>query len=199
MRPSFQASRWSSPLAILADDHRSVWTALATSAVLIVVLFSVLAFSYAVAGAVFTVAAVWLSVIDLRVRLLPDVLTLPLAAAGIAVAALGFGPDFFNAMLGAGLGYGSIALVAYFYRMRRGVQGIGMGDAKFLAGIGAWTGADYLPAVVLAAALAGLTGHLVSTRGLRFEPGAAVPFGPFLAAAGWLALLHLHATAVQVV
>lgn len=125
--------------------------------------------------------------IDLRCWLLPDAITLPLLAAGLA-AALALAPDDLpDRAAGAAIGYLALAAAAWFYRRMRGSEGLGRGDAKLFAAAGAWVGASGLPSVLFAAAAAGL----LATVGMRLAGHAvrrdtALPFGPFLALATWL-------------
>lgn len=130
--------------------------------------------------------------IDLRRWLLPDALTLPLVIAGLA-AAVAFDPEgLTDRASGAALGYLSLRAIAYLYRMLRGREGLGQGDAKLLAASGAWVGAIALPQVILVAALAALfdaTG--LRLAGVRLGAHSALPFGPFLALATWLIWLRL--------
>jgi leader peptidase (prepilin peptidase)/N-methyltransferase len=143
-------------------------------------------------------AAVWLDCvlgwwllalgwIDFRYWLLPDLLTLPLVAAGLA-AALAIEPESMaGRALGAGIGYLVFRVLAYLYRKLRGREGLGGGDAKLLAAGGAWVGIDGLPQVVLIAALSGLLAAACwRLAGVRVRPSSALPFGPFLALAIWL-------------
>jgi leader peptidase (prepilin peptidase) / N-methyltransferase len=124
--------------------------------------------------------------IDLRCWLLPDALTLPLIVAGLVQAAI-FAPDELTGRgAGAALGYLGLWLVAIAYRRLRGRDGLGMGDAKLLAAIGAWTGALALPQVVLLAACSALLVALGFTlAGIRLRAATPLPFGPFLALAAW--------------
>jgi leader peptidase (prepilin peptidase) / N-methyltransferase len=126
-----------------------------------------------------------LALIDLRAWLLPDALTLPLIAAGLASAALGWLPGLSagDAVLGALAGYVSLAVLAWAYRRLRGREGLGLGDAKLLAAAGAWLGLADLPWLLLAAALLGLVAALARGRPVRAD--TAVPFGPPLALAFW--------------
>jgi leader peptidase (prepilin peptidase)/N-methyltransferase len=125
--------------------------------------------------------------IDLRSYLLPDALTLPLVVAGLG-AALWFDPASLPAAaLGAALGYLGLRLVGWTYRMLRGREGIGEGDAKLLAASGAWLGAAALPQVILVSASAALVAALgLRLAGARIDTRSPLPFGPFLASATWL-------------
>jgi leader peptidase (prepilin peptidase) / N-methyltransferase len=125
--------------------------------------------------------------IDLRSWLLPDVLTLPLVVAGLLIVLWLEPASLFASALGAALGYLGLRLVAVLYRMLRGRDGIGEGDAKLLAASGAWLGAALLPQVILLAASTALIAALcLRLAGNRLGAGSALPFGPFLAFATWL-------------
>ena len=126
-----------------------------------------------------------LALIDLRSWLLPDVLTLPLIAAGLAGAVTGLlpGTTIKDAGLGAGAGYMALAGVGWLYRRWRGRDGLGLGDAKLFAAAGAWVGVERLPWVLLLAALLGLVFALTRPQPVRAE--TPVPFGPPLALAFW--------------
>ncbi len=128
--------------------------------------------------------------IDIRRWLLPDALTLPLVIAGLA-AAVAFDPgQLTDRALGAVLGYLGLRAVALLYRMLRGREGLGHGDAKLLAASGAWVGAMALPQVVLGAAVSALIAAAgVRLAGVPLRAGSALPFGPFLALATWLVWL----------
>jgi leader peptidase (prepilin peptidase) / N-methyltransferase len=125
--------------------------------------------------------------IDIRRWLLPDALTLPLVIAGLAAAAA-FDPEqLTDRALGATLGYLSLRAVALLYRVLRGREGLGHGDAKLLAASGAWVGAIALPQVVLGAAVSALSAAAcLRLVGVRLGAHSALPFGPFLALATWL-------------
>jgi leader peptidase (prepilin peptidase) / N-methyltransferase len=136
-----------------------------------------------------------LALIDLRHFQLPDALTLPLAAAGLAVA-WRLQPDaLLDDAAGAAAGYALFAAVAWAYRRWRGREGLGAGDAKLLGALGAWVGASGLPSVVLLASLLALAVALAA-RAVRSRGGwrgalqDRVPFGPALAAAGWIVWLY---------
>ncbi|WP_162305888.1 prepilin peptidase [Oleisolibacter albus] len=128
---------------------------------------------------------------DLRTGLLPDRLTLTLLASGAAATALLDGARPLDHVLGALAGYGVLRLLAGLYRRVRGHDGLGQGDAKLLAGLGAWTGWQALPGLLFLAAAGGLAALLLARmRGSRPDWRAPLPFGPFLAGAGWLAWLY---------
>ncbi|WP_250509500.1 A24 family peptidase [Caballeronia sp. GACF4] len=129
------------------------------------------------------------SLIDYDTRYLPDVLTLPLLWAGLIV---NFGAGGFatlhDAVTGAIAGYLFLWCVYWLFKLARGVEGMGYGDFKLLAAIGAWLGWEALAQVVLISAVAGAAFGIVATwRGrMRFEE--PLPFGPFLAAGGAITL-----------
>jgi leader peptidase (prepilin peptidase)/N-methyltransferase len=129
--------------------------------------------------------------IDLRTMLLPDLLTMPLLVAGLGDAAV-FDPDALaDRLVAAAAGYLLLLATASIYRLLRGRDGLGLGDAKLLAGLGAWLGLAYLPLVLLLAACLGLSGAVVGAlRGQRMTASTAIPFGPCLALAGWILWLY---------
>jgi leader peptidase (prepilin peptidase)/N-methyltransferase len=128
--------------------------------------------------------------IDWRRLILPDALTLPLIALGLA-AAWALAPDeLWERVAGAACGYLGLWLAAWVYRRLRDRDGLGLGDAKLLAGAGAWVGASGLPSVLAGAALAALAAAgVLMLAGTRLDRHSALPFGPFLAAATWLVWL----------
>lgn len=129
--------------------------------------------------------------IDRREFILPDSLTLPLAVAGIVVVAMIDWSCLVDHLIGAAAGYASLRLVSWLYRRWRGRDGLGHGDAKLFAALGAWVGWQGLPTVMLYAALGGLvvTAFFTVRRGsLRLD--RALPFGPYLCIGGWLVWLY---------
>ncbi len=129
--------------------------------------------------------------IDGRHMILPDGLTLPLIPLGLAAAAALQPEQLGDTVLGAAAGYLGLRAVAWAYRRLRGREGLGRGDAKLLAAAGAWVGASGLPSVLAGAALAALAAvGMAALAGWRVERHAALPFGPFLAAATWLVWLY---------
>ncbi len=131
-----------------------------------------------------------LALIDLDHWLLPDVLTLPLAAAGLATAAWWTAGWPGDGLIGAVAGGGVLALVAAGYRRLRGRDGLGGGDVKLVAAGGAWLGWQGLPSLILIAALCGLAFGLARGLGRGGGIAARVPFGPPLALALWLVWLY---------
>jgi leader peptidase (prepilin peptidase)/N-methyltransferase len=131
-----------------------------------------------------------LAAIDLRHYVLPDLLTLPLIPAGLAVA-LALDPALLPGhALGALLGFGAFALIGELYRRLRGRHGLGLGDAKLLAAAGAWLGWAALPGVVLiGAALALALALAQALGGAKLVLTGQVAFGPHLALAFWLVWL----------
>jgi len=116
---------------------------------------------------------------------LPDRITLPLIAAGLLATAVTGGGLLWH-LFSAALGLGAIVLVGEAYRAVRGVDGIGLGDAKLFAASGAWLGAAALPSVLLWACASALA-VLIALRaaGRRLGARTAIPFGPYLAFGTW--------------
>ncbi len=129
-----------------------------------------------------------MSAIDIDTHLLPDSMTLPLLWAGLIVNFGGMFANLHDAVLGAIFGYLVLWAVHWLFKLVRGVEGMGYGDFKLLAALGAWLGWAALPQIVLIAAVTGAVIGLAATwRGrMRFEE--PLPFGPFLAAGGALTL-----------
>lgn len=128
--------------------------------------------------------------IDAEHFLLPDLLTLPLVAAGLAVSLVLQPAEWFDPLAGIACGYIGFRAVALIYRWWRGREGLGGGDAKLLAAAGAWVGASGLASVVFGGAVIALIAAALSAlAGRRFRRDTALPFGPFLALATWLVWL----------
>jgi leader peptidase (prepilin peptidase) / N-methyltransferase len=131
-----------------------------------------------------------LAAIDLRYMILPDVLTLPLIPAGLAVAVLLAPETLLPHAVGAIGGYLAFVVVAWSYRKLRGREGLGMGDAKLLAASGAWVSALALPYVVFLGAITGLLVVLAAmARGEHFSATHKMPLGTYLCLATWLVWL----------
>lgn len=132
-----------------------------------------------------------LAAIDVRAMILPDVLTLPLVGAGLAVA-WRLDPETLPAHgLAAALGWTVFRAIGALYARVRGREGLGRGDAKLMAAAGAWVSWPGLPGVVLLAAVAALGAvALTAAGGQRVGRMTAIPFGPFLALGLWLTWLY---------
>jgi leader peptidase (prepilin peptidase)/N-methyltransferase len=141
------------------------------------------------AGLVFGWSLLLLSLIDLRCMLLPDRITLPLIAAGLLAAAIVAPSRWADHAIGAAIGFLSLTLLALLYETMRGRTGLGGGDAKLFAAIGAWVGWMGLPSALLIACCAGLGHALLQGRG-RLNAAERIPFGPALALGGWIVWLH---------
>jgi leader peptidase (prepilin peptidase)/N-methyltransferase len=132
-----------------------------------------------------------LAVIDWQVQLLPDVITFPLLIIGLAVSYVLVRDRLTDHLIGAIAGFMIFALAGLAYRRLRGREGLGLGDAKLLAGIGAWVSWTGLPTVVLWGSIFGLVFALArAATGRGIELTDRLPFGTFLAAGGWLVWLY---------
>ncbi|AOV17898.1 methyltransferase [Acidihalobacter aeolianus] len=127
--------------------------------------------------------------IDLETQLLPDVITLPLLWMGLLVNLDGLFVPLHDAVVGAAGGYLSLWLIYHLFRLLTGKEGMGYGDFKLLALIGAWLGWQQLPLVILLSSLVGAVTGLTLMALRRHQREIPIPFGPYLAAAGWIALL----------
>ena len=130
------------------------------------------------------------AVIDLRTTLLPDNLTLPLLWFGLLVAVTGLGPvDPTDGILGAAAGYLVLWGLYHVFRLLTGKEGMGYGDFKLLAALGAWVGWQGLPLVVILSSFVGAVLGIAMIALQGRDRAAPIPFGPFLAAGGWIGLL----------
>ncbi len=133
-------------------------------------------------------ALVALTMIDFDTQLLPDGITLPLMWLGLVLNYFGVLTDFSSAFWGAVAGYLSLWSVYWLFKLATGKEGMGHGDFKLLAALGAWLGWQLLPAVIL---LSSLVGAIVGISLMVFRKHGRevpIPFGPYLAAAGLLSL-----------
>jgi leader peptidase (prepilin peptidase) / N-methyltransferase len=130
-----------------------------------------------------------LSFIDLDHRILPDRLTLSLLWVGLLLSVFDLFTDSHSSILGASLGYGLLWTIHALFRLLARKEGMGRGDFKLLAALGAWMGVGHLPLIVLISSVVGaMVGVALILLGVRKREDA-IPFGPFLALAGWIALL----------
>lgn len=137
------------------------------------------------AGLAFTWVLVAAAGIDVRTQLLPDQLTLPLLWLGLLLSLL---PMFVTpsvAIVGAAVGYLSLWSVFWLFKLLTGKEGMGYGDFKLLGALGAWMGATSLLPIILLSSLIGaiIGGAMLAVRGK--DRSTPIPFGPFIAAAGW--------------
>jgi len=130
-----------------------------------------------------------LALIDWDTTLLPDALTLPLLWAGLIAAALGWTIPLSSALWGAVAGYLSLWLVYQLFKLATGKEGMGYGDFKLLAALGAWLGWPMLVPIILAASALGAVVGIAMKFGGALREGRYVPFGPFLAGAGIAVML----------
>lgn len=141
------------------------------------------------AGLLLTWLLVALSGIDIDTQLLPDAITLPGLWLGLALSLVPVFVDPAEAILGAMAGYLSLWVVYQGFRLATGKEGMGYGDFKLLALLGAWLGWSALPVIILLSALVGAVAGILMIVTLGRDRQLPIPFGPYLAGAGWLALL----------
>jgi leader peptidase (prepilin peptidase) / N-methyltransferase len=150
---------------------------------------------YTAAALVLTWMLIALSGIDIDHQLLPDNMTLPLVWVGLllslapTIAAIGLPVDPRTAIIGAVAGYLSLWSVYHLFKLLTGKEGMGYGDFKLFAALGAWLGWQMLPLIILLSAFTGAVVGitLIAVRGR--DRNIPIPFGPYLAAAGWIALM----------
>ncbi|HSQ05467.1 MAG TPA: A24 family peptidase, partial [Burkholderiales bacterium] len=142
-------------------------------------------------GALFFVwTMIALAFIDLDTFYLPDDLTYPLLWAGLLLNVRGVFVDLQSAVIGAVAGYLALWLVFWSYKLLTGKEGMGYGDFKLLAAIGAWLGWKMLPLVILLSSFVGAVVGIVLIVLTRRGRNVPIPFGPYLAAAGLIALFY---------
>ena len=143
----------------------------------------------AIYAIIFTLCLIALAGIDVNEKLLPDQITLPLLWIGLFANINGTFAPLPDAVTGAIAGYLSLWSLYWMFKLVTGKEGMGYGDFKLLAALGAWLGWQMLPLVILISstfgAVFGLAAILLGGRGRNLQ----IPFGPFLAGAGWIALL----------
>ncbi len=141
------------------------------------------------AAIVLTGFLVALTGIDTDHQLLPDNLTLPLIWAGLLLSLFDVFVDPVTSIIGAVSGYLVLWLIYQLFRLLTGKEGMGYGDFKLLAALGAWMGWQMLPLVVLLSSVVGAVVGLLLMAFRRHQKDQPLPFGPFIAAAGWIALV----------
>ncbi|MCP3752283.1 A24 family peptidase [Pseudomonas sp. SBB6] len=130
-----------------------------------------------------------MSMIDIEHHLLPDALVLPLLWLGLIVNAFEMFVPLEDALWGTVAGYLSLWSVFWVFKIITGKEGMGYGDFKLLAMLGAWGGWQILPLTLLLSSLLGALIGLIMLRLQRKQASTPIPFGPYLAIAGWIALL----------
>ncbi len=136
-----------------------------------------------------TAMLIALAGIDVDHQLLPDDLTLALLWAGLFASLFNIFTDPVSSIIGALAGYLSLWLVYHLFRLLTGKEGMGYGDFKLLAAMGAWMGWQMLPLIILLSSLVGAVIGLTMIGLRRHKSSQPMPFGPFIALAGWVALM----------
>ncbi len=143
----------------------------------------------ALSALIITWSLIALSGIDFDTQLLPDSITLPLLWLGLLASLIPVFANTSEAIVGAAAGYMSLWLVYWAFKLLTGKEGMGFGDFKLLAALGAWFGWQALPMIILLSsvvgAIVGITLIVVKGRDKQIP----IPFGPYLAAAGWLSMI----------
>jgi len=130
-----------------------------------------------------------LSFIDIDHHLLPDSITLPVLWLGLLLSVFGLFSDSHSSIIGVIAGYLTLWTVFHLFKTLTGKEGMGYGDFKLLALFGAWLGWQYLPQIILLSSLVGAVIGSCMIIFSRHDRNTPIPFGPYLAAAGWIALL----------
>jgi len=147
-------------------------------------------FEWACLGALLlTWSLIALTFIDIDHQLLPDNITLPLMWLGIVFNIFAVYTDLASSVIGAIAGYMSLWLVFHGFKLVTGKEGMGYGDFKLLAVLGAWFGWLILPSIILLSSLVGAIVGITLILFRQHERNTPIPFGPYLAAAGWIALV----------
>jgi len=136
-----------------------------------------------------TACLVALAGIDADHQLLPDNMTLPLLWAGILLNFWSVHTDLASSVMGAVVGYLALWSVYHLFRLLTGKEGMGYGDFKLLAALGAWMGWQMLPLIILLSSVVGALFGLALMGTGKLKRDKPMPFGPFIAAAGWIVLI----------
>lgn len=139
---------------------------------------------------IFTYLLIAMSCIDWRTQLLPDELTLGLMWIGLIISTRAIFISAEDAIIGAVVGYAVLWLLANVYKLLRKHDGMGYGDLKLLAALGAWCGLINLLNILLISSVLGLIVGLLFLLSKKMTSSQALPFGPYLAIAGWLSLMY---------
>ena len=137
---------------------------------------------------IFSYSLIALAVIDLHEQILPDQITLPLVWLGLIASIFGHWSDPTSAIIGASLGYLSLWSVMHLFKWVTGKEGMGYGDFKLNAAIGAWLGWQMVPTVILLSSFLGAVIGLCAIAFLGHDRRNPLAFGPYLCLAGWIAM-----------
>jgi leader peptidase (prepilin peptidase)/N-methyltransferase len=137
---------------------------------------------------IFTYSLIALAVIDMREQILPDQITLPLLWLGLILSLAGYWTNSFDAIIGASIGYMSLWSVMKIFKLITGKEGMGYGDFKLNAAIGAWLGWQMVPTVILLSSFLGAVIGLFAIVFLGHDRRSPFAFGPYLCLAGWVTM-----------
>ena len=137
----------------------------------------------------FTWALISLALIDFHTTLLPDSITLPLLWVGLLISLVPVFVAAPDAIVGAAAGYMILWIVFQTFKLITGKEGMGFGDFKLLAALGAWLGWAKLPLIILLSSLTGAIIGIMMMVVFKHQRSQPIPFGPYLAIAGWIALM----------
>lgn len=137
----------------------------------------------------FSWALLVLSIIDFDHQLLPDDITITFLWIGLLFNIFGVFTDVYSSLIGAMAGYGILWTVYILFKLVTGKEGMGYGDFKLLAMLGAWLGWQQLPAVIILSSLCGAIIGIALMIFRKYDRSRPLPFGPYLALAGWISML----------
>lgn len=140
-------------------------------------------------GLFLTWSLITLTMIDAKTMLLPDNITLPLLWSGLLINTSNIFTDLESAVFGAIIGYLILWLVYKIFKLLTGKEGMGYGDFKLLAALGAWMGWLMLPQIILLSSLVGAVIGIAMIAVRKHDKRIPIPFGPYLAIAGWIAFI----------
>lgn len=143
----------------------------------------------ALAALIFTWSLIALTFIDFDTMLLPDSIVIPILWLGLFCNSFLLFTDLSSAFFGALAGYLSLWTIYWTFKLIRGKEGMGYGDFKLFALIGAWLGWQYLPVTILLSSFVGAIIGIILITQRKKNTDMAIPFGPYLAVAGWIALM----------
>jgi leader peptidase (prepilin peptidase) / N-methyltransferase len=137
----------------------------------------------------FTWSLIALAFIDIDHHLLPDSINLPVLWLGLILSLFEVFTDAHSSIIGAATGYGALWIVFQLFKLATGKEGMGFGDFKLLALFGAWLGWQSLPLIIILSSLTGAIFGVATIIFAKRDHSVPIPFGPYLAVAGWIALL----------